>query len=157
MANCAHHSKRHILKRLIIAVLVGTLVHAVACIIKRPFEFGDLSRVHTLCCAGVSGLLSFPPVFAALLLPLRTGLNRYMPRASQLAHAMVAGLALLALVGTWIGVRFFSAVELPPYCHGYFWHSLFWVTFVVAVVASFFWPLAGESPVQPDSDGDGAV
>jgi hypothetical protein len=140
-----------------VAVLVGTVVHAVACIIKRPFEFGNLSRIHTFCCAGISGLLSFPLVFAALLMPLRTGLNRFMPRASQRVHAIVAGLGLLGLVGIWIGVRYFSAVELPAYCHGYFWHSLFWVIFVIAVVASFFWPLAGESSVQSHSARDGAA
>jgi MFS family permease len=137
-------SKRETLRRLIVATLMGSLLHAVACSIKRPFEFGNGSRIHTFISAGVSGVMTFPIVLAALLLPLRTGVRHFWPRATQRAHGIVAAVALLALVGIWIGVRFVSGIVLPAYCHGYFWHSAFWVSFVIAVVASFCWPLANE-------------
>jgi hypothetical protein len=127
--------------RLIRAVTVGTLFHATACIIARPLEFGDGSRVHTFFCATVSGLLTFPIVFAALLLPLQALVQWCLPRNRRSIHGILVGIALLALVAVWILVRFFSGVTLPPYCHGYLWHSLFWCSFVTVVVAAFFWPV----------------
>lgn len=132
---------RPTIERLIVAVLVGTIVHAVACIIKRPLEFGNGSRLHTFFCAFVSGLLSFPVVFAALLLPLRAVLRRCIPHATKWTQATIAPLAILLLIWAWILMRLLSGVELPAFCHGYFWHTLFWTIFVIAVVLSFFWPL----------------
>jgi hypothetical protein len=148
MAKCAEISNHRVWRPLIVAVLVGSFIHAMACIVKRPFEFGDGSRIHTFFCAGISGLLSFPLVFAALLLPMRRGLNYFIPKSTQRGHAIIGAVILLALIGTWIGVRFLLGVELPPYCHGYFWHSVFWAIFVFAVVISFYWPLASETPMQ---------
>jgi NADH:ubiquinone oxidoreductase subunit 2 (subunit N) len=131
---------RHTIERLIVAVFVGTIIHAVACIIKRPFEFGNGSRLHTFFCAFVSGLMTFPILFAVLLLPLRAILRRYIQQRTKWTHVIIAALGLLLLVWTWILVRFLSGVELPPFCHGYLCHSLFWSFFVVSIAASFFWP-----------------
>jgi hypothetical protein len=135
---------RQTLKRLVLAVLAATVFHAVACIIKRPLEFGDRARLPTFLCAFVSGLISFPFVFAALLLPLRAGLRRYLPRSAQRTRGVVTLLVLLALVAVWIGVPFLHGRELPPYCHGYFWHSLFWFCFVILSVTTFYWPLSAQ-------------
>src|SRR6185369_16132293 len=89
---------RQSIERLIVAVLVGTIVHAVACIVKRPLEFGNGSRLHTFFGAFVSGLISFPIVFAALLLPLRAVLRRCIPHATNWTQATIATLALLLLI-----------------------------------------------------------
>jgi hypothetical protein len=103
-------------------------------------EFGNGSRLHTFSCAFVSGLLTFPAVFAAFLLPLRAILRRCMPRATNWTRAAIATLVLLLLIWAWILMRLLSGVELPAFCHGYFWHSLFWTIFAITVVLSFFWP-----------------
>src|SRR5262245_36037875 len=124
---------RDTIERLIVAVFVGTIIHAVACIIKRPFEFGNGSRLHTFSCAFISGLLTFPAVFAAFLLPMRAVMRRCIPRATNWMQATIATLALLLLIWAWILIRLLSGVELPAFCHGYFWHSLFWTILVIAV------------------------
>lgn len=134
----------HTLKRLVAAVLVATIFHAVACIIKRPLEFGNSTRLHTFLCAFISGLISFPIVFAALLLPLRAVWRLCLPQRTQRTHGIVTALVLLALVAVWILVPFLRGRELPPFCHGYFWHSLFWFCFVIFSVTTFYWPLAAQ-------------
>ncbi len=143
--NCSAEHKfsqsHHNLKRLIRAVIAGTIFHACACIIARPLEFGDGSRLRTFFCAFVSGLLTFPILFAALLLPLQAILRYCLPQNPHWIHGTIAGIALLIVVAIWILARFFSGVILPPYCHGYLWHSLFWCSFVVISVAAFFWPV----------------
>lgn len=131
----------HNLKRLIRAVIVGTIFHAIACIIARPLEFGDGSRLHTFSCAFVSGLLTFPILFAVLLLPLQALLRHCLPRSPQWIHGILVGIVLLVVAAVWILARFFSGITLPPFCHGYLLHSLFWCSFVVVVVAAFYWPV----------------
>jgi hypothetical protein len=105
---------RHSVKRLIRSVVAGTVFHAVACIISRPLEFGDGSRLHTFFCAFASGLLTFPILFAALLLPLQAMLRRCLPQNAQWVHGIIAGTALLVVTGIWILASFFSGVTLPP-------------------------------------------
>src|SRR5690348_18218343 len=70
-------------KRLLWAVVAGSLFHAAACIVARPFEFGNGDRLHTFLKALFSGLLSFPIVFAALLWPLQALMQWQLPNASR--------------------------------------------------------------------------
>src|SRR5215510_15955752 len=46
-------------RRFIITVLIATVLHAVACILAPPFEFGH-SRAECFFYAFVSGLMAFP-------------------------------------------------------------------------------------------------
>src|SRR5688572_18474544 len=54
------------MKRFIVAVLVATLLHAVACILVPPFEFAP-TRSACFFFAVVSGLMVFPVILALLL------------------------------------------------------------------------------------------
>jgi hypothetical protein len=56
------------MRRFIITVLIATVLHAVACIIAPPFEFGH-NRAECFFFASVSGLLGFPVMFAVVLCP----------------------------------------------------------------------------------------
>ena len=145
---------RQTVTRFILTVLIASIFHAVACIIKRPFEFGNLSRLHTFRCALISGLISFPILFAVLLLPLRAAMRRCMPQAAQHVHAVVATLVLLALVATWLLARYLSGTKLPAFCHGWSWHSLFWLSFAIVTSMTFFWPTGARTAPsnQPRND-----
>ena len=142
------------IKRLVIAVLVATVVHAVACIIKRPFEFGDGSRFNTFIFAFVSGLVAFPVVLPVVLLPLAAGVRHFIPHAGERTHALVAAAVLLASVAELHIVPFFRQWEPPPHCHGFLTHWAFWSFFSVAVAISFFWPLAAPDAMGTDAAHD---
>lgn len=122
------------MRRFIITVLVATVLHAVACILAPPFEFGR-NRTECFFFAFVSGLFGFPVMFAVVLLPLRWGLRRLMPPTMQRAQAVIAGLVLLSLAAAWV----FTHPTLP-FQHGYWVHWLFWSTVAITVTISFFWP-----------------
>ena len=122
------------MKRFIITVLIAVVLHAVACIIAPPFEFGH-NRAECFFFAFVSGLLGFPVMFAGVLLPLLWGLRRFMPQRIQRTQAILAGLVLLGLAAAWV----FTHPTLP-FQHGFYVHWLFWSTVAVAVTISFFWP-----------------
>src|SRR5258706_4506582 len=125
--------------RFIITVLVGTVLHALACIIIPPFEFAP-TRLACFFWALRSGIVVFPIVFAVLLLPLRAGLRRFMPQSTQQTHAVMAALKLFVVIAAWILARQISSVPSPPYEHGYLCQWIFWPVFVVIIVISFFWP-----------------
>jgi hypothetical protein len=130
--------------RFIITVLIATILHAVACILAPPFEFGH-NRAECFFFAFVSGLIGFPVMFAVVLLPLRWGLRRFMPRSMQRTQAIVAGLFLWGLATSWV----FTHPTLP-FQHGLYVHWLFWSTVAIAVTASFFWPFGTRtSPPHP--------
>jgi hypothetical protein len=122
------------MRRFITTVLIATVLHAVACVIAPPFEFGH-SRAQCFLFAFVSGLLGFPVMFAVVLLPLRWGLRRLMPQRMQHTQAIVAGLVLLGLATGWV----FTHPTLP-FQHGFYAHWLFWSNVAFAVTISFFWP-----------------
>jgi len=84
------------MKRFIITVLVATVLHAIACILAPPFEFAP-TRPACFFYATISGLVGFPIVLALVLLPLRAGLRRFVPQATQHAHAILAGMLLYTL------------------------------------------------------------
>jgi hypothetical protein len=65
------------------------------------------------------------------LLPLQRGLRRFMPRGTQRAHAVAAGLVL---------PRQLAGVPVKPHQHSYLYKWAFWVLFAVAVGLSYFWP-----------------
>jgi hypothetical protein len=115
------------------------MLHAIACILAPPFEFGR-TRAECFFYAFTSGVISFPILFAFLLLPLRAGLNRFMPHISPRAHAIVAGVVLYALRASIILARQLSGAPALPFQHGYLAQWIFWSLFVVAVTVAFFWP-----------------
>ena len=102
------------MRRFIITVLIATVLHAVACIIAPPFEFGH-NRAECFFFAFFGGLMAFPIMFAAVLLPLRWGLRRLMPHRTQRAQAIIAGLVLQGMAAAWV----FTHPTLP-HQHGFY-------------------------------------
>ena len=121
------------MRRFIVTVLIATVIHAVALIIAPPFEFGH-NRAECFFFGFVAGLMGFPVMFAAVLLPLRWGLRRLLPGMRRV-QAIVAGLMLLGLATAWV----FTHPTLP-FQHGFYVHWLFWSTEAIAGTISFFWP-----------------
>lgn len=146
-------SNRQTMKRFVITVLVATLLHAVACILIPPFEFAP-TRGACFFYAFVSGLMAFPIIFAVLLLPLRLGLRRFMPKSTQRSHAIVAGLALLLLVAAMILPRQLAGMPVMPHQHSYLHKWIAWLVFALAVDLSFFWPFGGRAAIRQDSARD---
>ncbi len=132
------------MKRFIITVLAATILHALACILIPPFEFAP-TRPACFFYAFISGLISFPIVFAAVLLPLRGGLRRFMPHATPYTHALLAGLTLFLLVALVILPRQLAGVPVKPHQHSYVCKWLFWLLLALVVNVSFFWPFGGRS------------
>ena len=126
-------------KRFIITVLVATMLHAIGCILAPPFEFGQ-SRAECFFFAFVSGMVGFPILFAAVLLPLRAGLRWSMPVSSPRTHAVVAFIVLYAIRASIILARQLSGVPSLPFQHGYLAQWIFWSVFVVVITIAFFWP-----------------
>ena len=122
------------MRRFIITVLIATVLHAVACIIAPPFEFGS-NRTECFFFAFVGGLMAFPVMFAIVLLPLHWGVRRLMPQGTQRAQAIVAGLVLQGIAAAWVFKH-----PILPHQHGRFVFWLFWSILGVAVTVSFFWP-----------------
>ena len=139
--------------RFIITVLVGTVLHALACIIMPPFEFGH-TRLVCFFWDLRSGIVVFPIVFAVLLLPLRTGLRHFMPQSTEQTHAVVAAIVLFVVVATWILARQLSGVPSPPYEHGYLCQWIFWPLFAFVIAVSFFWPFGTRTTIQADTGHD---
>src|ERR1041385_6427110 len=115
------------------------MLHAIGCILAPPFEFGH-SRAECFFFAFVSGLIAFPILFAVLLLPLRAGLRRFMPRSTPHTHAVVAFIVLLAIRAAITLPRQLSGVPALPFQHGYLVHWIFWSVFTFAITIAFFWP-----------------
>ena len=132
------------MKRFVITVLVATILHAIGCILAPPFEFGH-SRAECFFFAFVSGLVAFPILFAALLLPLRAGLRRFLPATSPYTHAVVAFIALFAVRAAITLPRQLSGVPTLPFQHGYLAHWIFWSVFIIAITFAFFWPFGPQS------------
>ena len=124
-----------------VTVLVATVLHAVACILVPPFEFAD-TRPACFFFAFTSGLMAFPVLLAVVLLPLRRGLRRFMPRGTERTHAVAAALVLFALVAALILPRQLAGVPVQPFQHSYLYKWAFWLLFALAVDISFFWPFA---------------
>jgi len=104
--------------RFIITVLIATVLHAVACIIVPPYEFGH-NRMECFFFAFVGGLMAFPILFAVVLLPLRAGLLRFMPGSTPHTHVAVAFIVLLAIRAADALPRQLSGVPARPHMHGY--------------------------------------
>jgi hypothetical protein len=132
-------SNQSTVKRFIITVLVATMLHAIGCILAPPFEFGH-GRAECFFLAFVSGIVAFPILFAAVLLPLRAGLRRFMPASTPHVHAFVAFIVLYAARAAIILARQLSGVPSLPFQHGYFAQWIFWSVFVVVITITFFWP-----------------
>src|SRR5215468_8060469 len=126
------------MRRFIITVLIATVLHATACILVPPFEFAP-TRPACFFWACRSGIVVFPIVFAVLLLPLRAGLRRFMPRNTAQTQAVVAAIVLCVVVAVWILARQLSGRPSPPYEHGYLSQWIFWPLFACAIAFSFFW------------------
>jgi predicted tellurium resistance membrane protein TerC len=142
--------------RFIITVLVGTVLHALACIIMPPFEFAP-TRLACFFWALRSGIVVFPIMFAVLLLPLRVGLRHFMPQRTPQTHAVMAAFVLFVVVAVWILARQLSGVPSPPYEHGYLCQWIFWPLFVFAIAISFFWPFGTRATIQTDAGNDHAA
>jgi len=136
------------MKRFVITVLVATFFHAIACILIPPFEFAP-TRPACFFWAMRSSLVAFTIAFALLLLPLRIGLRRFLPRSTPQTQAVVAGVVLFIVVSARTLVRQLSGEPAAPYEHGYLCQWIFWPLLVVAVVISFFWPF-GAPAAQPE-------
>src|SRR5262252_9437128 len=104
------------MRRFVITVLIATVLHAVACILVPPFEFGP-TRPTCFFWACRSGIAVFPMVFAVLLLPLRAALPWFLPERSPRVHAIVAGFVLLTVVAVRTLSRQLSGVPAEPYEH----------------------------------------
>ena len=127
------------MKRFIITVLVATMLHAIGCILAPPFEFGH-SRTECFFFAFVSGIMAFPVLFAATLLPLRAGLRRFMPSSTPQIHAIAAFIVLYTIRAAIILAHQLSGVPSLPFQHGYLAQWIFWSIFVGAITITFFWP-----------------
>jgi hypothetical protein len=127
------------MRRFAITVLVATVLHAVACILIPPFEFGP-SRPAGFFFAFVSGLMVFPIMLAVILLPLRAGLRRFVPNRSESTYAILAGLVLVLLVVAHILPSQLAGLPVKPFQHNYTYKWAFWLLFALAVDISFFWP-----------------
>lgn len=132
------------MKRFSITVLIATMLHAIACILAPPFEFGH-SRAECFFFAFVSGIVGFPILFAAVLLPLRAGLRRFTPAGTPRIHAIMAFIVLYAIRAAIILTRQLSGVPALPFQHGYLARWIFWSAFVVAITATFFWPFGTQN------------
>jgi hypothetical protein len=133
--------------RFIITVLIATVLHAVACIIVPPFEFGR-SRAECFFFAFVGGLMAFPIMFAVVLLPLRAGLRRFMPESTPHTHVVVAFIVLLAIRAADALPRQLSGVPAPPHMHGYLANWIFWSVFIAVIAVAFFWPFRTNPKLQ---------
>src|SRR5947207_6173822 len=140
------HINRVVL-RFIITVLVGTVLHAVACILIPPFEFAP-TRLGCFLWALRSGIVVFPILFAVLLLPLRVALHRFMPQSTPRTHAFVAAVVLYILPAVRTLARPLSGVPAEPLEHGYLSEWIFCPVFVFAVAISFFWPFGAQAPIN---------
>ena len=76
------------MRRFIITVLAATILHAVACIIAPPFEFGH-NRTECFFFALAGGLFGFSLIVALVLWPLQWGLRRLV--APQATHPSRSG------------------------------------------------------------------
>jgi len=132
------------MKRFLITVLVATLLHAGACILAPPFEFAK-TRPACFFYACISGLIGFPVVFALFLVPLRAGLLRLVPGATQQTQAILAGIVLYALRAALILRHELAGSPALPFQHGYLAQWIFWSVFVVTITISFFWPFGVEA------------
>src|SRR5690349_12223014 len=128
------------MKRFTVTVLVATMLHSVACILIPPFEFAQ-TRAACFFFATISGLVGFPIIFALVLLPLRAGLRRFVPQATERTRAILAGMVLYALKASIILWRQLSGVPAQPFQHGYLAQWIFWSVFVIVITICFFWPL----------------
>ncbi len=132
------------MKRFIITVLIATILHAVGCILAPPFEFGH-SRAECFLFAFVSGIVGFPILFGAVLLPLRAGLRRFMPSSTPFVHALVAFVVLYGIRAAIILAHQLSGVPSLPFQHGYLAQWIFWSVFVVVITVAFFWPFGRQT------------
>ena len=140
--------------RFVIAVLIATILHAIACILAPPFEFGH-SRAECFFFAFVSGLMAFPILFAVLLLPLRAGLRRFMPASTSHTRAIAAFIVLLAVKAAFTLPRQLSGVPAPPYMHGYLANWIFWSVFIAVITVAFFWPFRAQTQSSTHDQGLG--
>src|SRR5688572_12172054 len=113
-------------RRFIITVLVATVLHAVACIIAPPFEFGR-NRTECFFFALGGGLWGFSLIAALVLLPLQWGLRRLIPPHMRRTQAVLAGLVLLGLAAALV----FTHPTLPHH-HGFYVRWLAWSIFAIA-------------------------
>lgn len=137
-----------IVRRFIITVLLATILHAVGCILAPPFEFGR-NRAECFFFAVLSGIIAFPILLAAVLLPLRAGLRRLMPTSAPLAHALFASIVLIAIRAMITLPRQLSGLPTAPFQHGYLAQWIFWSVFIVAITFTFFWPLRRTASHRP--------
>jgi hypothetical protein len=139
--------------RFIITVFVGTVLHAVACILMPPFEFAP-TRLACFFWALRSGIVVFPFLFAVLLFPLRAALRRFMPQSTQRTHALVAAVVLYVLPAARTLARQLSGIPAKPFEHGYLCQWTFWAVFAFAIAISFFWPFGAPTTIQAHSSPD---
>lgn len=132
------------MKRFILTVFIAIMLHAVGCILAPPFEFGH-NRAECFCYAFISGLIAFPILGAVILVPLRAGLQRWMPAHSPRIHTVVAFIVLYTIRSAIILRRQLAGVPSLPFQHGYLAQWIFWTVFVIVITISFFWPF-NENP-----------
>ena len=117
-----------LMRRFLITSMIATALHTIACILVPPYEWGT-TRLECFFYAFRSGLISFPILFAVLLLPLRAGLRRVIPH-NQRTHAVAAGLVLMSLVAAMILPGQLAGLPVKPYQHSYLSKWVFWSVLV---------------------------
>ena len=127
------------MRRFIVTVLVATILHAIACILVPPFEFGQ-SRAECFFFAFVSGLMVFPILFAVLLLPLRAGMRRFMPASKPHTQVVVAFIVLLAVKVVLTLPGQLAGEPVKPHQHSYLANWIFWTVFIAVITVAFLWP-----------------
>lgn len=132
------------MKRFIITVFIAIMLHAIGCILAPPFEFGH-NRAECFFYAFISGLIAFPILCAAVLVPLRAGLRRFLPTSTPRIHALIAFAILYAIRAAIILRRQLAGVPSLPFQHGYLAQWIFWSVFMIVTTFAFFWPFGTHS------------
>jgi hypothetical protein len=122
------------MRRFILSALVGAVVYTGG-IALEPFEGGP-----AIVFVPITGLIFSAIFLAALFIPMRAAVRRFVPGSTRRFQACVVGGSLLALVAGLAACISPTAISQsrPAF-------ATFWGAYVVALAVSFFWPLTAQS------------
>jgi hypothetical protein len=131
------------MRRLFITSAVGGLV-SIGTVFLEDSEDGQAMMIFT----PIAGFICSAIFVALVLWPLRAVIRRIRPNATQRFTACVVGGLLLTLISL-----FATLSPSTTFTQGRFFFFAFFAIYVVATVASFFWPLRKER----DADAPGKL
>lgn len=120
------------MERFITSAMVGTLVCTCGVLV-------DSDRDGTLLIFPVTGFFLSAALLALVFLPLRWMTRRFVTHSNQRIQASVVGAFLLFLIGVLTVCLPETGLTMSRQAFG-----AFWSTYVIALLASFFWPLAAQ-------------